>query len=57
MKKKSWEESLCKDLNDDAEYIKWLEKNVKSLNKKLNSLYTWAIIVLLWVIVIATINL
>lgn len=57
MKKKSWEESLCKDLNDDTEYIKWLEKNVKSLNKKLNSLYTWAIIVLLWVIVIATINL
>ena len=57
MKKKSWEESLCKDLNDDAEYIKWLEKNVKSLNKKLNSLYTWAIIVLLWVVVIATINL
>lgn len=56
MKKTSWEDSLCKNLNDDAEYIKWLEKNVISLNKQLNSLYGWGVIILLLVVVMATIN-
>lgn len=56
MKEKSWEESLCKNLNDDAEYIKCLEKTNKRLQKELYSLYGWVAVILLWVVFIVAIN-
>jgi hypothetical protein len=56
MKKKSWEKSLCDGLNDDAKYIKWLEKTNERLQKELYSLYGWVAVILLWVVFMAAIN-
>ena len=52
MKKKSWEESLCKDLNDDKEFITWLIGENKRLKMRLFDAYLWSGVIFLMIAIV-----